>query len=82
MNGNNEDGDGCVTVDVFSQYKNDQASLCKSYRNHFETKVTGLQKSISDVEKSIIDKIKILGFAVSSIVTILTLINVYLSLVK
>jgi len=43
-NGNNDDDH--VAVEVFSQYKIDQTSLCQSYRNHLETKILNMERGI------------------------------------
>ena len=63
-----------VSIVTFSQFKEDNAALCKAYRNHVETK-------IMSVEKTIVDKIKLVGTIMGVIVTFLTLINVYLSVI-
>ena len=65
--------DDFVIHKTFNQFKVDHASLCSSYRNHLETKITNLEDSISG-------KIKIMGLTVTGMVTLLTLINLWLSL--
>lgn len=68
-NGNNDDDK--VTVGEFTQYKNDQISLCKSYRNHLETKIMNMEKSI-----------RWSVFMTGGFITlILTLVNWYLKVV-
>ena len=74
-----EDGDGngdgdFVTYVAFNQFKENNAVLCKEYRSHVETK-------IGSVEKTIVGKIKMVGTVMGFIVTFLTLINVYLSVI-
>jgi len=78
----NGDGDIYVSVATFSQFKEDNAALCKAYRNHVETKIEGVEKKIDDSEKSISSKIKLVGAITGFLVTFLTLINVYLSVVR
>jgi len=72
-----DDGNGngdFITPIVFDQFKTDQASLCKAYRNHFETKITNMEKNIKG-------RVNIVGVTLGLVVTVLTLVNVYLSLV-
>jgi len=71
----NNDGDGdYLPIGEFNLYKENQQSLCNSYRNHIETKIVLM-------EESIVGKIKMFGVTLSIIVTVLTLINVYLSII-
>jgi len=69
----NGDGD-FVAFGEFRLYQKSQHDLCASYRSHIETKIDGMGKNISS-------KVKIVGAVVSMIVGVLTLINVYLSVV-
>ena len=67
---NNDDGNGdgnpYVSIGVFDQYKNDQSSLCKAYRNHFETKVTNMERSLKW-------SVYLTGAVISIIVTVVQL---------
>jgi len=72
-----DDGNGngdFVTIPTFDQFKVDQASLCHAYRSHFETKITNMEKNIKG-------RVNIVGVTLGLVVTVLTLVNVYLSLV-
>ena len=41
----NGDGD-LVTFDVFNQFKANNATLCKSYRDHVNTKIEDVEKTV------------------------------------
>lgn len=78
----NGNGDGdFLTYGVFNQYRADNEKLCSSYREHLTTKIVGLEDKIDTSEKNISSKVKIVGAVVSIIVGVLTLINIYLSVV-
>ena len=51
------DGDGnasmYVSIESFNQFKADNAALCRAYREHVETKITGLEEKITNMKVSI-----------------------------
>lgn len=65
MSGN--DDNPHVSVETFNQFKIDQASLCKAYRSHLETK-------IESVEDNIKGHLNAVGLVLGIIVSICTLI--------
>lgn len=71
--GGNGDGD-FVTRDTLRTYQNNQTMLCASYRKHIESEIVTMEKNITS-------KIQLVGAVLGIIVTILTAINVYLSVI-
>ena len=78
----NGNGDGdFLTYGVFNQYIADNERLCDSYREHLTTKIVGLEDKIDTSEKNTANRMKLVGAVISIIVGVLTLINIYLSVV-
>ena len=75
MSADDGNGDGeFVTRDTLRTYQNNQTTLCASYRRHIESEITTMEKNITS-------KIQLVGAILGIIVTILTVINVYLSVI-
>jgi len=75
MSADEGNGDGeFVTRDTLRSYQNSQTTLCAEYRR-------GLKSDITTMEKNITSKIQLVGAVLGIVVTILTVINVYLSVI-
>ena len=71
--GGNGDGE-FVTRDTLRSYQNNQTELCSVYRRNMEIMIAAMEKNITS-------KITLVGGVLGIIVTILTLLNVYMSVV-
>lgn len=75
MSDENGNGDGdFVTTDTLRTYQNNQTEICSVYRRNMEVMITAMEKNISS-------KIVLVGAVLGIIVTILTVINVYMSVI-
>lgn len=73
----NGDGDGeaaFVTRDTLRSYQNNQTELCSVYRRNMEIMIRAMETNITS-------QVRVVGSILGIIVTILTVINVYISVV-
>jgi len=72
----NGNGDDFVTFDVFNQHKVNNAALCKSYRDHVNTKIEDVEKT---VVRSKVSQQWTIGICVSISTILLMLVQWYLA---